>query len=92
MKLLTVLAATAVAAAIAAAISLPAGADPSAGDGATKLATCLHAHGVTGAPSGTDPLALKKWIGSHAGDPAVVDTGCRDLRHGRPVAVGIAVR
>jgi hypothetical protein len=66
MKLLTVLAATAVFAAVAAALSIPAGADQSAGDAATKLATCLHARGVTDAPSGTDALALKRWLATHA--------------------------
>lgn len=74
MKLLTVLAATAVAAAVAAALSISAGADPSAGDGATKLATCLHARGATGAPSGADALALKQWLAAHADNAAV--TAC----------------
>lgn len=71
MKLLTVLAATAAAAAVAAALSIPAGADRSAGDEATKLATCLHAHGVTDAPSGTDALALKQWLAAHADNAGV---------------------
>jgi hypothetical protein len=71
MKLLTVLAATAVAAAIAAALTIPAGASPSAADGATKLATCLHAHGAADAPSGADALALKQWVAAHADDAAV---------------------
>ena len=74
MKLLTVLAATAAAAAVAAALSIPAGADPSAGDDATKLATCLHAHGATDAPSGADPFALKQWLAAHADGAAV--TAC----------------
>ena len=71
MKLLTVLAATAVAAAVAAALSITAGAAPSAGDQATKIATCLRAHGAAGAPSGADALALKQWVGTHADDAAV---------------------
>jgi hypothetical protein len=71
MKLLTVLAATAVAAAVAAALSIPAGADRGAGDATTKLATCLHAHGVTDAPSGADALALKQWLATHADSAAV---------------------
>jgi hypothetical protein len=71
MKLLTVLAATAVAAAVAAALSIPAGADKSAGDEATNLASCLHAHGVTDAPSGADALALKQWLAAHADNPGV---------------------
>jgi hypothetical protein len=71
MKLLTVLAATAVAAAVAAALSITAGASPSAADQATKIATCLHAHGAAGAPSGADALALKQWVATHADDPAV---------------------
>jgi hypothetical protein len=74
MKLLTVLAATAVAAAVAAALSISAGASPSADGQATKIATCLHAHGATGAPSGADALALKQWVAAHADDPAV--TAC----------------
>jgi len=71
MKLLTVLAATAVAAAVAAALSIPAGADRGAGDDATKLATCLHARGAAGAPSGADALALKQWLATHASSAAV---------------------
>ena len=71
MKLLTVLAATAVAAAVAAALSISAGASPSADAQATKIATCLNAHGAAGAPSGADALALKQWVAAHADDPAV---------------------
>ena len=71
MKLLTVLAATAVAAAVAAALSIPAGADRGTGDDATKLATCLHAHGAAGVPSGADAYALKQWVATHAASPAV---------------------
>jgi hypothetical protein len=71
MKLLTVLAATAVAAAVAAALSIPAGAGQSADGQATKLANCLHAHGVSDAPSVTDAFALKRWIATHASSAAV---------------------
>jgi hypothetical protein len=71
MKLLTILAATAAAAAVAAAISIPASADRSGGEDATKLATCLHAHGATATPSGEDPMALKQWVGATPDDAAV---------------------
>ena len=71
MKLLTVLAATAAAAAVAAAITIPAGADSGAGNDATKIATCLHAHGATDAPSGGDALALKQWLAAHADNAGV---------------------
>jgi hypothetical protein len=74
MKLLTVLAATAAAAAVAAALSISAGADPSAGDEATKLATCLRARSAADAPSGADALALKQWLAAHADNAAV--TAC----------------
>jgi hypothetical protein len=74
MKLLTVLAATAVAAAVAAALSISAGASPSADGQATKIATCLRAHGAAGAPSGADAFALKQWVATHGGDSAV--TAC----------------
>jgi hypothetical protein len=74
MKLLTVLAATAVAAAVAAALSISAGASPRADAQATKIATCLHAHGAAGGPSGADARALKQWVAAHADDPAV--TAC----------------
>jgi hypothetical protein len=84
MKLLTVLAATAVAAAVVAALSISAGAAPSAGDNATKLATCLHARGATDAPSGADALALKQWVATHADNAAV--TACNP-RSGAPAAV-----
>jgi hypothetical protein len=59
---------------VAAAISLPAGANTSAGDKATKLATCLRSHGAADAPSGADPLALKRWLATHADSSAV--TAC----------------
>jgi hypothetical protein len=71
MKLLTILAATAVAAAVAAAFSIPAGADRGTGDDATKLASCLRAHGAAGAPSGADAFALKQWVAAHTADPAI---------------------
>ncbi len=72
MKLLSVLAATAVAAAVAAALSLPAGAQQGGADPASaRIAACLHSHGAAGAPSGDDALALKQWVGAHSGDPAV---------------------
>jgi hypothetical protein len=71
MKILTVLAATAVAAAVAAAFSIPAGADRGSADDATKLASCLHARGAAGAPSGADAFALKKWVAANAGSAAV---------------------
>jgi hypothetical protein len=71
MKLLTVIAATAAAAAVAAALTTPAGADRSAGDKATGIATCLHAHGAADAPSGTDGLALKQWMAAHADSTAI---------------------
>jgi hypothetical protein len=69
MKLLTVLAATAVAAAVAAALSLPAVADRGTGDDASKLTTCLHTHGAADAP--TDSFALKRWLATRAGSTAV---------------------
>lgn len=71
MKILTVLAATAVAAAVTAAFSIPAGADRGTGETATKLATCLHDHGAAGAPSGADAFALKRWVADNAASSAV---------------------
>jgi hypothetical protein len=88
MKLLTVLAATAVAAAVAAALSISAGADPSAGDQATKIATCLHAR-APDAPSGADPLALKRWLAAHADTAAVA--ACLP-RSGSPAALVACLR
>jgi hypothetical protein len=73
MKLLSVLAATAVAAAVAAAITIPAGASP-ADDPAAQLVSCLRAHGAD-VPAGTTGLALKQWVGDHESDPAVA--ACR---------------
>jgi hypothetical protein len=70
MKLLTVLAATAVAAFVAAALSIPAGADQSAGSKAAKpaaptdLVTCLRTHGLN-PPS--DLFALKPWMVRQSG-------------------------
>jgi hypothetical protein len=89
MKLLSVLAATAVAAALAAALSITAGAAPRAGDAATKLATCLHAHDAIHAPSGSDPLALKRWLGGHADNAAV--TACNPSS-GSPAALVSCLR
>jgi hypothetical protein len=80
MKLLSVLAATAAAAAVAAALSISAGASQSAGDEATQIAACLRAHGATGAPSGADALALKRWVAAHADSAAV--TAC--MPHSAP--------
>jgi hypothetical protein len=71
MKLLTVLAATATAAAVAAAITIPAGADQGSADpAAAKLTSCLQAHGAN-APDGSDPAALKQWLLAHQDDAAV---------------------
>jgi hypothetical protein len=70
MKLFSVLAATAAAAAVAAVLTLPAGADQR-GDRSADVAACLRSHGAADAPSGDDPLALKQWVGGHADDPAV---------------------
>jgi hypothetical protein len=70
MKLLAVLAATAVAAAVAAALTIPAGADESPDAAATKIVTCLRAHGADIAAD-ADPLAVKTWLASHSEDAAV---------------------
>jgi hypothetical protein len=70
MKLLTVLAATAVAALVAAALSIPAGADQSAGGKAAKpaaptdLVACLRTHGLN---PPTDLFALKPWMVQQSG-------------------------
>jgi hypothetical protein len=40
---------------------------------AADIASCLHSHGATDAPDGTDGVALKQWIGAHASDPQDAD-------------------
>ena len=64
-RFLTIIAATAAGAAVAAAITIPAGADPSA-DPEAPLATCLRAQGLD-VPTTND--ALKRWVAQHADDP-----------------------
>ena len=66
MKLFSILAATAVAAAIGAAITIPAGArTPGTDDAGASLASCLRAHGAE-VPSGG--FELKQWIAQRGSD------------------------
>jgi hypothetical protein len=73
-RVLTVVAATAIAAAVAAALTLPAGAEQSqTGTDAidAKFVTCLRAQGL-GIPADTrGDEAIKSWIVAHQSDPAV---------------------
>jgi hypothetical protein len=68
-RTLTILAATA----LAAAITIPAVAQ-GGGDrqdpAVARLTSCLTAHGVT-VPSGLDPVALKQWLGARLDDQTV---------------------
>jgi hypothetical protein len=63
---MSIIAATAAAAAVAAAISLPAGADDGPRDELATFTSCLRAHGLA-VPEGLDPIATKQWIGEHDG-------------------------
>jgi hypothetical protein len=63
---MSIIAATAAAAAVAAAISLPAGADDGPRDELATFTSSLRAHGLA-VPEGLDPLATKQWIGEHEG-------------------------
>jgi hypothetical protein len=69
-RLLTIVAATAVAAAIAAAITIPAGADDTPNDNGAQINACLRTHGAD-VPADLRGLALKQWIAAHMSDPAI---------------------
>jgi hypothetical protein len=70
-RFLSVLAATALAAAVAAAITLPAGADaPTRDEPDATFVDCLRAHGL-GIPADARGDAIKTWIVAHDSDPAV---------------------
>jgi hypothetical protein len=64
------------------------GSDQSAKD----LAACLSSHGASGVPDGSDPVALKQWIGAHADAAAdalkACDVGVPDEK--KPAAAAAA--
>jgi hypothetical protein len=72
-RFLALIAPTAAAAAVAAAITIPAGADQTAGqtaDPGAQLVSCLRANGVD-IPADTRGVAIKQWVGAHQSDPNV---------------------
>ena len=78
MRLLTVLAATAV----AAAVTIPAGADERPSAGEATFVTCLRAQGAQ-IPAETRGPAIKVWLVEHSGDEGV-EHAIKTCKAGRP--------
>jgi hypothetical protein len=71
MRVLIILAATAVAATMAAALTLPAGADERADPDGAKFVACLRAEGAE-IPTDARGEAIKAWLLGHPGDERAV--------------------
>jgi hypothetical protein len=70
MKLLTVLAATAVAAAVAAALTIPAGADERGSSPDAEFVDCMRAHGAN-ISADLRGAAIKRWVIAHEAEDGV---------------------